>query len=100
MAGKYIKQANIHTKVFFLLSIIFTFFSEIAAKRDQCVNRLNKYDQDFFYCSKFAIGRGRSLEAWYHAKFTVSQLSQARYRAEAAAKDRVLADITLGVYTH
>ena len=71
-----------------LLLIILHSLPSISAKRDSCVNRLNKYDQDFFYCTKFAIGKGRTLSASYYAKFTVSQLSTARYRAEAKYANR------------
>ena len=40
------------------------------AKRARCVNKLKSGDQDFFYCTKFAVAKGTQFKAWYYAKLT------------------------------
>ena len=39
------------------------------AKRSKCTNQLKKGDVDFFYCTKFAVAKGKRFEADASVKF-------------------------------
>lgn len=42
----------------------------VEAKRAKCKELLNKYDKNFFYCTKFSVGKGKAFKSYYKAKFT------------------------------
>ena len=44
-------------------------WSSVNAKNSKCNGRLHKYDRDFFYCTKFSVGKGRAFKTKYTAQF-------------------------------
>lgn len=64
------------------------------AKRSKCTNQLKKGDQDFFYCTKFAVAKGKRLEADATVKFK----RNVSYKKRDV--DRNEAKITVAIYNH
>lgn len=65
------------------------------AKKSRCVDKLKKGDQDFFYCTKFAVAKGKRLEADVTIKFK----RNVSYKKKVD-DERDEAKITVGVYNH
>ena len=41
-----------------MILILLTLLAAAIAKKAACNEVLNKYDRDFFYCTKFSVGKG------------------------------------------
>jgi hypothetical protein len=91
-------------KMFGFIVVILTMFSSslndsefpaiVQAKRSKCTNQLKKGDQDFFYCTKFAVAKGKRFEAEASVKFK----RNVSFRKKIADRDK--ANITVAVYNH
>jgi hypothetical protein len=72
----------------------------IDCKVSRCKEVLNKYDKDFFYCTKFSVGMGQDFRSYYKARFTRSMEGLRDRNAAPGLKDRTVVTVTLGVYDH
>ena len=43
---------------------------ESEAKVVTCSDTIDNADKDFFYCTKFAVGKGKAFRSHYKARFT------------------------------
>ena len=73
-----IRMVMVAVAILLSLEIDSALFSE--AKRAKCTNKLNKYDDNFFYCTKFAVAKGSYFRAWYYAKFVSNEVWRADKR--------------------
>lgn len=51
-----------------LLCIVLSALALVAqGKVSECRNMLNNYDRDFFYCTKFSVGKGQPFKSFLTA---------------------------------
>ena len=55
------------SKVLLFLTLLICLTS---CKVSKCMERLSKHGNDFFYCSKFSVGKGQAFKSLIKAKFT------------------------------
>jgi hypothetical protein len=72
----------------------------VEAKRAKCKELLNKYDKNFFYCTKFSVGKGKAFKSYYRARFTRNMESLQKRKAAPGYEDRANIIVTLAVYEH
>jgi hypothetical protein len=64
------------------------------ARVSRCSNQLKKGQQDFFYCSKFAVAKGKILEVDVNVNF------KKNYAYKNADSERDSAYTTVAIYNH
>ena len=55
-----------------IFTILACFLSFSEGKVSKCKDVINKHDKDFFYCTKFSVGKGQAFMSLIRAKFTRS----------------------------
>jgi hypothetical protein len=70
------------------------------AKQAKCKELLNKYDKNFFYCTKFSVGKGKAFKSKYRARFTRNMESLQKRKAAPGYENRTRVIVTLAVYEH
>jgi hypothetical protein len=83
-----------------LLSLLCFLVLAVDAKVARCKEVLNKYDRDFFYCTKFSLGLGQDFKSYFKARFTRSVEGLRDRNARPEFKDRKSVQVTLAVYEH
>ena len=83
-----------------LLAVLSLLAQGVQPKVARCKEVLNKYDQDFFYCTKFSVGLGQEFRSNYKARFTRSLEGLRDRNALPEFKDRKVVLVTLAVYEH
>ena len=70
------KQSLFMAYAFCVIAVAFVFILPLQtaeAKKAKCSEQIHKKDRDFFYCTKFSVGKGRAFKTWYTARFTGRQ---------------------------
>ena len=55
-----------------IILLLATLASIGSAKKASCVQTLSKTKKDFYYCTKFSVGKGQSFNADYNIYFKTS----------------------------
>jgi len=63
-------------KIILLMTALFICISE--AKVSKCREAMSKHGRDFFYCTKFSVGKGQAFKSLIRARFTRDLTSAAK----------------------
>lgn len=55
-------------KIILLITTLLVYVTD--AKVSNCRESLSKHGRDFFYCTKFSVGKGQAFKSLVRAKFT------------------------------
>ena len=61
---------------------------------------LNNYDRDFYYCTKFSVGKGRAFKSFIKAKFSRNMTDFLQANAHIKKRDEKFLPIVVAVYEH
>ena len=70
----------------------------VQAKKSVCKKILQNDINDFFYCTKFSVGRTKAFKSYYTAKFTRSLKEQQAMFALPELKDRDNVIVSIAIY--
>lgn len=74
-------------KILLLLTALLVCMSD--AKVSKCREALSKHGRDFFYCTKFSVGKGQAFKSLIRAKFTRDLTSAAKAGADGKVPENL-----------